>query len=760
MANIPNLKEGRTFQFDDDYNLINSIAADICDVEFAMIHFTLQNKLQLFSHFGLSQKEITTDFLLFAAETVFVAKKAMVISDTRKSKLFKDNSASGRYSQILTFAGFPILDAQNNVKGVLSIASTQLKSITNHQILLLEKLAVQANEIFELKENRTSNREENITSLNPERILEISNQLSNTASWVYDIDKDIFSGSKKLYEIHEVSSDHIFNRFDTIKYYHPDYHDIVSKAAVKIIKYGIPFSYVALLITEKGNKRWVKSSAIKIENKIIGSLQDITDFKERELKFEGIFNSSISFIGFLNTKGVLLEVNKTALEVSGISKHDIVGKHIWDSPMWSDDEFKSRLKDDFKKALAGEEVVCEAKMNTMDGNTTTILFGLRPVFNEQKEVVYVIPEGRSIDKLTKARDRFKAVLEATRAAVWEWNVQTQVLMIDNLWAEMIGYTKEELEPITVKTWENLTHPQDLKVAEKELEKCFAKEIEYYNVEFRFKHKNGQWRWIKSYGRVMTWTPDGLPLMMYGAHIDITDKREQEEKLQDFLTTTEVQNNRLKNFAYIVSHNLRSHSQSMSGLLDLVINQTPEIPDHELIDMLYKNSKNLSQTVEDLNRVVMETDSKIILEKINVYDSITKNIETLFTQIKNSGISVKYDIDKSFEIKGVKAYVESVFFNFMSNAIKYRSTKRESFLHITAYKTDKYIVISFEDNGQGLDLEKHGDNLFGMYKTFHKNEDSRGIGLFITKSQIEQMNGKIEVSSKVDVGTTFKVFLPF
>lgn len=91
---------------------------------------------------------------------------------------------------------------------------------------------------------------------------------------------------------------------------------------------------------------------------------------------------------------------------------------------------------------------------------------------------------------------------------------------------------------------------------------------------------------------------------------------------------------------------------------------------------------------------METDSKIILKKINVYDSITKNIETLFTQIKNSGISVKYDIDKSFEIKVVKAYIESVFFNFMSNAIKYRSTKRKSFLYITDSKTDKYIVIYF------------------------------------------------------------------
>lgn len=129
--------------------------------------------------------------------------------------MFKDNSASGRCSQILTFAGFPILDTQNNVKGVLSIASTQLKSLTNHQILLLEKLAVQANEIFELKVNRTSNREENITSLNPERILEISNQLSNTASWVYDIDKDIFSGSKKLRTCYDM--DTIRLTFDDVR---------------------------------------------------------------------------------------------------------------------------------------------------------------------------------------------------------------------------------------------------------------------------------------------------------------------------------------------------------------------------------------------------------------------------------------------------------------------------------------------------------------------------------------------------------------
>jgi signal transduction histidine kinase len=97
-------------------------------------------------------------------------------------------------------------------------------------------------------------------------------------------------------------------------------------------------------------------------------------------------------------------------------------------------------------------------------------------------------------------------------------------------------------------------------------------------------------------------------------------------------------------------------------------------------------------------------------------------------------------------------------NFISNGIKYSSKERNSFVKITVEVTDDFIILIFKDNGLGIDLEKHGNKLFGIYKTFHEHEDSRGVGLFITKNQVESMGGRIEVQSEVNVGTTFKIFL--
>jgi len=112
-----------------------------------------------------------------------------------------------------------------------------------------------------------------------------------------------------------------------------------------------------------------------------------------------------------------------------------------------------------------------------------------------------------------------------------------------------------------------------------------------------------------------------------------------------------------------------------------------------------------------------------------------------------------------EVTAIPAYVESIFHNLLSNAIKYHSPNRVPRIRIKVSATKEYRVISFEDNGRGLDLEKHGGSLFGMYNTFHGNEDARGIGLFITKNQIEAMGGTIEVESEPDKGSVFRVYLP-
>ncbi len=133
--------------------------------------------------------------------------------------------------------------------------------------------------------------------------------------------------------------------------------------------------------------------------------------------------------------------------------------------------------------------------------------------------------------LISANMRLESIIEGTRAGTWEWNIQTGETIFNEMWANIIGYTLEDLAPISIKTWEKLAHPDDLKKSDVLLTKHFSGEIPFYDIECRMKHKNGDWVWVHDRGRVMTWTDDGKPLMMYGTHIDITENKNSEELIK-------------------------------------------------------------------------------------------------------------------------------------------------------------------------------------------------------------------------------------
>ena len=149
-----------------------------------------------------------------------------------------------------------------------------------------------------------------------------------------------------------------------------------------------------------------------------------------------------------------------------------------------------------------------------------------------------------------------------------------------------------------------------------------------------------------------------------------------------------------------------------------------------------------------------------LHSINLYDSIADTIQNMHSILFNSNVAIINTIDKDVTVLALAAYLESILLNLMTNAVKYRSEDRDPIIKISTEIKGDYIVLSIEDNGIGIDLKKNGFKIFGMYKTFHNNKDARGIGLFITKNQVEAINGKIEVASKENIGTTFKVYFRY
>ena len=249
--------------------------------------------------------------------------------------------------------------------------------------------------------------------------------------------------------------------------------------------------------------------------------------------------------------------------------------------------------------------------------------------------------------------------------------------------------------------------------------------------------------------------DGQCKGLIGISMDISEIIQKENQLSDLINVTAIQNKKLINFAHIVSHNLRSHTANFSMLVDFLVKEDEESEKERILEMLTKASDNLMDTLENLNEVV-DISTNVNLEKkpLNLSEQIQRVEENLTAFLQQNNVEIKNEISDKVYVKAVPAYLESIILNLLTNSVKYRHPERIPEITIRTKKQDDNIVLTVEDNGLGIDLEKYGKKLFGMYKTFHNNPDARGIGLYITKNQIEAMGGSITVHSEVNKGSTF------
>lgn len=129
-----------------------------------------------------------------------------------------------------------------------------------------------------------------------------------------------------------------------------------------------------------------------------------------------------------------------------------------------------------------------------------------------------------IAELESNKMQLELVMSTTGVGVWDWHVQTGETVFNERWANIIGYTLEELSPVSIETWMKYAHPDDLKESEHLLKDNWAGKTNYYICESRMKHKNGQWVWVYDTGRVIAWESKGVPKRMIGTHLDITEQK--------------------------------------------------------------------------------------------------------------------------------------------------------------------------------------------------------------------------------------------
>jgi len=348
---------------------------------------------------------------------------------------------------------------------------------------------------------------------------------------------------------------------------------------------------------------------------------------------------------------------------------------------------------------------------------------------------------------------YKIVLDDALGSYWDYDVKKDSTYLSPRLLQLLGYEEHELD-FEEDVLKKLVVEEDLLFEEH----IASKGAIPYKRQLRYIHKNGTVLWFQSTGRIIEWDEEGNPVRVVGCHIEITKQKEIEEDLTKTLDIISEQNKRLLNFAHIVSHNLRSHSSNFKLLLD-VMNVSETVQEQtEAIHHLKDIYVSLDDTIKNLSAIAnIQTNISKQKEEIKLYDYIEKTTDLLRSEIKLKQVLIHNTISRQLVIHYNPAYMESILLNLLTNAIKYAHPDRRPEIHLSTYHENDRLVFEITDNGLGIDLSKHGKKIFGMYKTFHGNSDANGIGLFITKNQVDAMGGKIELESEVNKGSTFKIY---
>lgn len=328
------------------------------------------------------------------------------------------------------------------------------------------------------------------------------------------------------------------------------------------------------------------------------------------------------------------------------------------------------------------------------------------------------------------------------------------LKVNDSVCKLFGYTRSELFNMDI---DNIVFIDDLGVHEPKYEKLILGDIDKYRVKQRYFHKDGSVIWVLIYVSLV-YFKEGRPHMIW-QFTDITNQQQNQDKLKAMLQVAKEQNERLTSFARIVTHNLRSHTGNLASITDFLEEDYSNISNNENYQLLVKAIDNLQETVDHLTEVakIKEVDASE-MQALNLSNYVQKAMFNIIALAQNANAIIYNEISEDLKVKAVPAYLDSIVLNFLTNAIKYKSDKRTPIIELSAEVDADHVVFKVKDNGLGIDMEKFGDKLFQMYKTFHCNKDSIGIGLFITKNHIESLGGRVEVKSQVDVGTEFLIYL--
>lgn len=406
--------------------------------------------------------------------------------------------------------------------------------------------------------------------------------------------------------------------------------------------------------------------------------------------------------------------------------------------------------------------------HTPDGRVLEVATRLLPEGGMVRTFADVTSYVQAQDALAEERQRLHWVLEATRPGIWETNIETGAMLINERWAEMLGYTVAELQPTTYDTWRRLVHPRDLERAERLLQWHCGGELPYYECDIRMLHKDGHWVWVNDRGRVHRRDAQGKALFMSGTHLDIHERVEAQEQVRALNAslerrvserTAELERSMkdMEAISYSIAHDLRAPLRSVNGFAALIQEEaggqlSPQARD--MFGRIERSSRYMGQMLTDmleLLRVVRVELSPVPVDMAALAHSVA---DALMPGVPQARIVVR----ELPAVRGDATLLRQLLLNLLDNALKYSRHRAQPELELgyDAQRSAFYL----RDNGMGFDMAR-ANKLFGLFQRLHAGAEvpGTGVGLAIVARIIERHGGRIWAEAMPDQGATFWWTLP-
>ncbi len=546
---------------------------------------------------------------------------------------------------------------------------------------------------------------------------------------------------------------------------------------------------------------------------LIGVASDITEKKkseqailESERNFRLLFKHAPVGIYIASPEGDILDGNQAMLDILGSPSLEETKKiNVLHFPPLIANGYADKYRECVEKAKV---IFLEIPYKSKWGKKVYLSSYLVPLLNDQGKVekVYTLMQDvtarkQAEAKLASERNRLEDILEGTNAGTWDWYIQTGEVKLNERWAAIMGYTLEELQPISIKTWKGNVHPDDLINAEEKLEKHFNRELEYYDVEFRQPHKNGNWVWVNARGKVIEWDAGGKPVKMSGTHLDITEKKKAETRLEEVNQQLEENNQQLELLnkeLMITMEDIRSINKELEVAKDkaqeserlksaFLANMSHEIrtPMNGILGFteLLKDPEHTEEEKQEFIRIIKQSGERM-LNTVNDLVDISK-IESRQMKVYKTDINLNQELDYIFgffkhevEAKGIRYYIANslagqnfilhtdkekllaILINLIKNAIKFTDSGSIGFGCSQKGNTLEFFV---KDTGIGIEKDKQ-NMIFNRFEqadtSYSRNFEGAGLGLSIAKAYIELLGGTISVKSELGTGTKFTFTIPF